>query len=588
MLDGDEGGYFTGNVDGATPGSRYRYQLDSVRTFPDPASRFQPEGPDGPSLVVDPRAFAWADADWRGLTKEGQVLYEMHVGTFTPEGTWAAAESQLPTLADLGITAIELMPVADFPGRYGWGYDGVNLYAPTRLYGTPDDFRRFVDRAHRVGLGVILDVVYNHMGPEGCYLGEFSEEYFSDRTTTEWGPAGNIDGPGSAAVREFVLTNAAYWIDEFHLDGLRIDATQAIFDSSPEHILAAIGRTAREAAPGRSVLLIVENEPQQARNVLSPEQGGFGLDMTWNDDFHHTAIVALTGHNEGYYSGYRGSPQEFISALKRGFLYQGQRFSWQHKRRGAPVFGLSPSTFVLYLQNHDQIANSIRSRRCHQLTSPGRYRAMTTLFLLAKGTLLLFQGQEFAASSPFHYFNDLGEPIRGAVRQGYAKFLEQFRTLAHPESQAVVADPTDSASFERSKLDLTERDHHAEAYALHLDLLRLRREDPVFADQRGGRLDGAVLGEEAFVLRYFGEAGDDRLLVVNFGLDLRLEAVPEPLLAPPMGRRWEVLWSSEHPKYGGGGTPVLETQEHWLVPGQAAVALIPQALEDQASEEPDA
>ncbi len=336
-LEPEAEGYHGGLVEAAGRGTRYRLRLGSGRGFPDPASRFQPDGPHGPSCVIDPSTFCWSDGEWNGVRLEGQVLYEMHVGTFTPEGTWAAAARELPELARIGITVIELMPVADFPGRFGWGYDGVDLFAPTRLYGEPDDFRRFVDLAHGLGLGVILDVVYNHLGPDGNYLKEFSEHYFTDRYSNEWGEAVNFDGEGSGPVRDFVLDNAAYWIEEYHLDGLRLDATQQIYDASPEHILTALARRVRSAAGGRATLLVAENEPQDVRLVRPVEDGGYGLDALWNDDFHHAAVVALTGLNAAYYSDYHGAPQEFISVMKWGFLYQGQRYRWDSEGGGVPL-----------------------------------------------------------------------------------------------------------------------------------------------------------------------------------------------------------------------------------------------------------
>jgi maltooligosyltrehalose trehalohydrolase len=561
-------GCFFGAVDDAREGTRYRYRLDGAGELrPDPASRFQPEGPHGPSEVVDPGRFRWTDRDWPGVRLEGQVVYEMHVGTFTLEGTWDAARRELPELARAGITVIELMPVADFAGRFGWGYDGVNLYAPTRLYGCPDDFRQFVDDAHRLGLGVILDVVYNHLGAEGCYLEPFSERYFSRRHMTDWGRALNFDDEDAGPVREFVVANAGYWIDEFHLDGLRLDATQDIHDSSAEHVLAAVSRRAREAAPGRPILLVAENEPQQAHLVMPPTEGGYGLDALWNDDFHHTAMVALTGRREAYYRDYLGTPQELISAVKRGFLYQGQRYSWQDQSRGTPVLALAPARFVTFLQNHDQIANSLHGRRVHVLTSPGRYRAMTALWLLAPGTPMLFQGQEFAASSPFLYFADLHPELRETVRRGRADFLRQFPSLAQPD----LPDPADPRTFERSKLDRSERESHAEALHLHRDLLRLRRDDPVFRGQRPGGLDGAVLGPAVFVLRLFGQADGDRLVLVNLGPDWPLEPAPEPLLAPPARARWELVWSSEAPRYGGSGVAAVAPDGGGTVAGESAM-----------------
>lgn len=575
----EPGGYFSGGIPAAADGTRYRYRLDAGGDlFPDPASRFQPEGPHGPSQVVDPGRFHWTDGHWRGAALPGQVIYEMHIGTFTPEGTWKAASALLPQLAQTGVTLLEVMPIADFSGNFGWGYDGVDFFAPTRLYGTPDDFRAFVDRAHFLGIGVILDVVYNHMGNDGCYVSEFSEEYFTDRYKTDWGPALNFDGENSGPVREFVLSNVGYWIEEFHLDGLRLDATQNIYDGSPaEHILAAIARRARESAKGRSTVVVAENEPQHTILARPVDQGGYGINALWNDDFHHTAMVALTGHNEAYYTDYLGTPQEFISAVKWGYLYQGQRYSWQRARRGTPCFGLKPETFVTFLQNHDQIANSGRGDRIHLLTSPGRYRAMTALLLLAPGTPMLFQGQEFAASSPFLYFADQTTESGESMKKGRTEFLGQFPSLASQEMQDRFADPTDPQTFKRCKLDMSEYQRHAQAYALHRDLLHLRRRDPVFHAQRPNGVDGAVLGQAAFVLRFFGDRCDDRLLIVNFGRDLRLDPAPEPLLAPPRESVWEVLWCSEDPEYGGDGTPSFDAEENWKIPGEAAVALISRA-----------
>jgi maltooligosyltrehalose trehalohydrolase len=580
-LEPEEGGYFSGYFEEVSAGTHYRFRLDGEdQLYPDPASRFQPGGPHGPSEVVDPGTFAWSDADWRGATLPGQVLYELHVGTFTPEGTWAAAARQLPELAACGVTCVEVMPVADFPGSFGWGYDGVNLFAPTRLYGTPDDFRRFTDEAHRHGVAVILDVVYNHLGPDGNYLKPFAPAYFTDKYKTEWGEAINFDGPDSDPVREYFTANAGYWVDEFHLDGLRLDATQAIFDDTPDqskHILTAIGRRVREAARGRATIVVTENEPQLPKLVRPVDQGGNGLDGLWNDDFHHSAMVALTGRNEAYYTDYLGTPQEFISAAKYGYLYQGQWYSWQERRRGRPGLDLPPAAFVTFVQNHDQVANSGRGQRAHQLSSPGRYRAMTALLLLAPGTPMLFMGQEFAASAPFLYFADHAPELANLVRAGRTEFLEQFRTLADPRMREVFALPHDRLTFERCKLDFSEREKHADLYQLTKDLLKLRRDDLAFRAQKPRGVDGAVLGESAFVLRYFREDGLDRLLVVNFGRDLHLPICPEPLLAPPEATRWQVALSTEDPRYGGCGTPSVDTlAEGWRVLGEAAVVLTPE------------
>ena len=571
-LASEPGGYFSGLAGAAAAGTRYRYRLDG-RLLPDLASRSQPRGPHGPSQVVDPSCFRWTDAAWRGPASTGRVIYEMHVGTFTKEGTWEAASRELPALAALGATVIELMPVADFCGSFGWGYDGVSLYAPTHLYGKPDDLRLFVDRAHAAGLAVILDVVYNHVGPDGNYFKSYSPDYFSKRYENEWGEPINFDGARAAPVREFFVANAGYWVDEFHMDGLRLDATSQVFDASPVHVLAEIAQHVRESACGRSTLVIAENEPQDTALLRAATAGGYGMDALWNDDFHHAAQVAVTGRDEAYYSDYRGTPQELVSCAKRGFLYQGQRSAWQGKRRGTPTFGLPSSVFVNYLQNHDQVANSACGLRLHESTDPGRYRAITALLLLMPGMPLLFQGQEFAASAPFLFFADHRPELAAKVREGRAQFLSQFPRVATPEVRARLPDPCDARTFARCKLDLGERERHPEAYALHRDLLALRREDAAFGDDAA--IDGAVLGAEAFALRFGAGKEGDRLLVVNLGRDRDLVPAPEPLLAPPPAMHWETLWSSEDPRYGGGGTPAPESDDGWRIPGHCAVVLAP-------------
>ena len=568
-------GYFSAWVGEAHAGALYRLRIDGGKDYPDPASRFQPEGPHGPSRVVDPDVFPWSDHAWRGARLEGQVIYEMHVGTFTPEGTWAAAARELPELARSGITVIEMMPVADFCGAFGWGYDGVDLFAPTRLYGEPDDLRRFIDHAHAQGIAVILDVVYNHLGPDGNYLGVFSDTVFSKRYENEWGEPMNFDGEGSAGVRELIVANARYWIDEFHFDGLRLDATQQIFDASPVHVLTEITAAVRNAAGGRATLVVAENEPEHVRMVRPAEEGGHGMDALWNDDFHHAARVAATGHNEAYYSDYLGSPQELLSAAKWGFLFQGQVFRWQKKRRGTPTFRVPPQAFIDFLENHDQVANSASGKRLHQLCAPGIWRALMALLLLGPGTPMLFQGQEFASSRPFLFFADHAKELAAAVRKGRAEFLMQFPSIAAEEVRHTLADPGARETFERCKLDLAERRSNAAAYRLHCDLLALRREDAVFSTPSRGIVDGAVLSPRAFVLRFFGRDGGDRLLLVNLDRDLVLDRIAEPLLAPPQDRRWKMLWSSEDPAYGGAGTPEVETDDGWRVPGFSAIAMAP-------------
>ena len=573
-LEAEADGYFSGLVE-AKAGTRYRFRLNGEgNLYADPASRYQPDGPHEASCVVDPLAFQWSDRDWRGRRLKGQIIYEFHVGTFTREGTWRAAAEQLPIIARDGITVLEMMPIGDFPGRFGWGYDGVNMFAPAHLYGTPDDLRFFIDRAHSANLSVILDVVYNHFGPDGNYLRVFSEDYFTTRYENDWGDSINFDGPNSEPVREFFVTNARYWIDEFHFDGFRFDATQDIHDASKEHILGVIAREARKTGGERSVFMVAENEPQNTNLIRPRGEGGEELDGLWNDDFHHTALVCLTGRAEAYYSDYRGTPQEFISAAKYGYLFQGQPYLWQEAPRGTPAFGIPPESFVCFIENHDQVSNTATGDRLRFQTSPGRYRAMTALLLLGPWTPMLFQGEEFGSSSPFVYFTDVGdEKLQNAIRKGRFAFLAQFPSIAHEDTQKRLADPFDADMVARCCLDFSEREKNQELYVLHVDLIRLRKEDSRFREQIPGGVDGAVLSGESFVLRYFAKNNDDRLLVVNLGRQLRLEPAPEPLLAPPLGFEWERVWSSELPKYGGPGEVAIVTQESWILPAEATVAL---------------
>ena len=573
VLRSEAGGYFSGWAPGAKAGERYRLSLDGRKPLPDPASRFQPEGPHGPSELVDPEEFKWTDARWQGIEHRDAVIYELHVGAFTEAGDWKAATGRLTDLADLGITIVEVMPVADFPGRFGWGYDGVDLFAPSRLYGPPDDMRAFVNRAHALGIGVILDVVYNHFGPDGCYVQHFSESYFSERPPTDWGRAMNFDEKNSGPVREFFISNVVHWIHEYHLDGLRFDATQSIIDESKEHILTAMARAARKAARNRKIYLTAENEPQETKIARPVEEGGFGLDALWNDDLHHTAVVALTGRREAYYTDYKGSPQEFISAVKYGYLFQGQRYDWQKKRRGKPSFGMPHVAFINYLENHDQTANSARGLRLHQMTSPGLHRALTAYLLLAPQPPLLFQGQEFNSSMPFLFFADHKPKLAKLVRSGRAEFLSQFPRIQDSRIRDGLTDPDAEETFVGCKLSWSEKEAHHEAYKFHRDLLALRRGDPVFSGRDRTGIDGAVLSQHAFLLRHFADDGADRLLIFNFGHDFHLSPAPEPLLAPPEDRRWDLLFSTENPAYGGFGETALEGPFNWRIPSQAAVVL---------------
>lgn len=571
-------GFFEGTSADAAAGTLYRFRLDGGEAFPDPASRFQPRGPHGPSEVIDQTAFAWTDGAWRGVNLRGQVLYELHLGTFTEGGTWRSAAERLEYLRDTGITVLEIMPVAEFPGRWGWGYDGVQPFAPASLYGRPDDMRAFVDKAHSLGIAVILDVVYNHLGPDGNYLTKYSPYYFSQKHTTDWGQGINFDAESCGPVRDYFLANAEYWIRDFHLDGLRFDATQDIHDDTEPHILAEFGRVARAAAQPRSIILIAENEPQETLLIRPTAEGGYGMDALWNDDYHHSATVALTGKADAYYTDYKGTPQEFVSAAKYGYLFQGQWYRWQKKRRGTSMLGLPRPSMINFIQNHDQIANSARGLRAHEQSHPGIYKAFTALTLLMPGTPMLFQGQEFASSSHFLFFADHNPELNEKIREGRAQFLSQWRSLVLPEMRKCLDDPASEDTFLASRLNHSEVTTHAAAYRLHQDLLRLRRQDPVISLQGDLGIDGAVLSPTTFLLRFFSpDFRNDRLLLVNLGVDLEFNPAPEPLLAPPEGSQWMKLWSSEDPQYGGCGTAVLDSKENWRIPGTAAVVLHPVA-----------
>ena len=570
-MTGHPDGFFTCEVPSARAGQRYWYRLEHGLR-PDPTSRFQPEGPLGPSQLVDSRAFVWTDRHWGGAgPNHRHVFYEMHIGTFTEEGTWAAAIAHLPRLAEIGLTTLEVMPIAAFPGRFGWGYDGVHLFAPTHQYGSPDDVRRFVDAAHRLGLAVILDVVYNHFGPVGNFFAEFSPAI--NGAPGEWGDSINYDGPGSRPVREFMTENAAYWIRDFHFDGLRIDAVPALNDSSVEHILSAICRAAREAAGTRNVFVVGECESQDSRMLKDSGAYSDGLDAIWNEDWHHAAVVRLTGRRAAYFTDYCGSAAEFASMARHGFLYQGQWYSWQKHGRGRYAFGLPSSRFVSFLENHDQVANTGPGYRLHQLTGPAEWRALTALLLLGPALPLLFQGQEFGSSQPFAYFADHDGDLANLVVRGRLEFLSQFSNLTVPEAQAAIPNPSDLTTFANCKLLDAERRADNPVAQLHRDLLALRREDPVIRalGTDAIQVESSAPTENVLVLRY-GGAGAHRLLIVNFGSDYH-SPMNEPLLAPLPESSWKELWSSEQPKYGGNGVIQFSDRHPWRIPGRSATLL---------------
>jgi maltooligosyltrehalose trehalohydrolase len=571
----DDDGLHQGLVPGLPAGARYRYRLDGGASYPDPASRFQPDGVHGPSEVVDPRAFSWSDEAWPGVASDELVIYELHVGAYTPQGTFAALFGQLPELARLGVTAIELMPIADFAGRWNWGYDGVSWWAPSRAYGRPDDLRRLVDEAHRLGLAILLDVVYNHFGPDGAYWRMFSEDYFTDRHTTPWGEAINYDGPNSGWVREFVLQNACHWITEYHVDGLRLDATHAIIDDSPTHLLAELSTRVRAAAAPRRVVLIAEDERHDVRLLRPRDEGGYGLDAAWADDFHHAVRVFLTGESEGYYGDYAGTTVEIARTIEQGFLPQSQIVSATGEAHVAAVTSEPGSAFVFCIQNHDQVGNRAFGERLHHQIDLGRYAAASALLLCCPETPLLFMGQEFAASTPFLFFTDFDAGLGRLVTDGRRAEFAGFRAFADPATRDAIPDPQDPTTFLASKLDLAERQENAPISCLYLALLTLRREDPVLRRVDRAATRASAAGPQLVVVhRWYGLM--HRILIANFGAATALRLSETAGLRDAPAGEWRLLLSTAEERFGGSGRAATvggQGQERQLIAPARSAAI---------------
>ncbi|HEY1192158.1 MAG TPA: malto-oligosyltrehalose trehalohydrolase [Gemmata sp.] len=536
-------GVFSLTVPDARPGTRYRYRIDGRGPFPDPASRFQPDGVHGPSEVVDPNAFPWTDAGWKGADPNALVIYELHVGTFTKAGTFAAATEMLPKLADLGITAVELMPLADFPGERGWGYDGVCLYAPARCYGRPDDLRRFVDAAHRLGLAVFVDVVYNHLGPDGNYLSCFSPFYFSTSHQTDWGTGPNFDGENSNLVEDFFVENALHWVHEYHIDGLRLDATHAIMDEGERHILELLTDRVHEAGHdlGRRTFVIAEDERNLSALLKPRGAGGFGMDGVWADDLHHQIRRAIAGDKDGYYADYTGSAEDIATTLRRGWFYCGQPSPRRRVPRGTDPAGIDPSKFVVCIQNHDQIGNRAFGERLNLQIDQAAYRAVSALLLLAPQTPLLFMGQEWGASSPFLYFTDHGPELGALVTEGRRKEFRHFAAFTDPSIRTHIPDPQATATFWTSKLNWEERTSppYDGALRLYRDLLRMRKTDPAL--RPGGIHDARAVTDGAVLLRRTARpSGDSLLVLVAFSPGV-VAAINEP--------GWSVVLTTQDDPY---------------------------------------
>ncbi len=583
-LESDGDGYHEGMVTGARPGSLYKYRLDGVASYPDPASRSQPEGVHGPSEVVDPAAYDWRAPATPPRFIGDLVIYELHIGTFTQGGSFDSAAARLGELAELGVNAVEVMPIADFPGRWGWGYDGVYLFAPARMYGGVQGFKRFVDTAHSHRLSVILDVVYNHLGPEGNYIPAITGgRFFSERHTTPWGEAVNVDGPGCSAVRDFFLQNALYWLTEYRVDGLRLDATHAIIDESDHHILAELTEGIR-GLPGRGHFVIAEDDRNEPLLIEPPSVGGYGMDAVWADDLHHQIRRAVAGDQHGYFALYSGTTEEIAETLRHGWWRPG-RGANEPSSSGVDegsdplserIRPLPPSRFIHCIQNHDQVGNRATGERINHEIPAAVYRAISLLLLISPYTPLLWMGQEWAASSPFQYFTDHPPELGEMVSLGRREEFKNFPSFSDEAARAEIPDPQVEATFLRSKLNWDERDEmgHGGVLALYRALLELRAHHPTL--RAGGReaFSIEVLGEGALALRRNGEAVD-LLGVVNLRGETRVALAADSSTAPRPESPWRPVLATEESRFGGTGSwGTLEAGGvlHLLTPGAILLA----------------
>jgi malto-oligosyltrehalose trehalohydrolase len=510
----------------AGAGNLYQFILPDGLAAPDPASRYQPSDVHGPSEIIDPGAYRWRDAGWQGRPWHEAVIYELHIGTFTSQGTFGAAIERLDYLQNLGITAIELMPVADFPGSRNWGYDGVLPFAPDSSYGRPEDLKALVDAAHERGLMMIQDVVYNHFGPDGNYLSAYAPAFFNERHQTPWGAAINFDAPGSEVVREFVIHNALYWLREFNFDGLRLDAVHAIVDDSRTHLLDELAQRVRSTLPERPRYLMLENEHNDARR-LTRDAGGY--DAQWNDDLHHVLHVAATGEREGYYADYQGKTELLGRALAQGFAYQGQQMSYRGSPRGEPSDHLTPEAFVAFIQNHDQIGNRAMGERLHHLGSDAAVHAVTAVYLLLPQIPMLFMGEEWHSARPFLFFCDFAGDLADAVRNGRRQEFSKFAAFASETARERIPDPLAETTFLDSKLDweaLTQATS-ARIHDWYRDLLAVRAQHivPLLPHlRRGGEF--TVVAPGAVVVQWRGDDGSELTLLANLS-DATVDDFPE-------------------------------------------------------------
>ncbi|MEX2446077.1 MAG: malto-oligosyltrehalose trehalohydrolase [Dehalococcoidia bacterium] len=560
----DSEGYHTLVLPGIGAGARYHYRLDGAGRFPDPASRFQPEGVHGPSEVVDP-THAWRDDAWPGLDRDHVVLYELHIGTFTPEGTFDAAARMLPHLADLGVTAVQVMPVADFAGDRNWGYDGVALYAPSRAYGRPEDLRAFVDAAHAAGIGVVLDVVYNHFGPSGAYHSQFTPRYFTEAHQTPWGAAINLDGPDSQHVRGFFFEHAFHWLHEYHVDGFRLDAVATLIDAGDPHYLAEYrDRTAAGRRTGQPPPFLLAEDSRNLAMVVQPRvAGGYGFDATYADDFHHEVRVLLTGAREGYYQDYDGSTTAIATSIEEGWTYTGQHSAFYDAPRGTDPTGLPLPRFMHCLQNHDQVGNRAFGDRLYHEMPREAYRAALALLMCSAVTPLLFMGDEWTTSSPFQYFTDHDDELGRLVVEGRRNEFRGWAAFRDPSLRERIPDPQSEDTFARSHLDWSERDREPYASMLryHREWLRLRRDEPALRFGETSRQRAAALDDATVAVRREQDGAPPMLLVARLRNAGVVGQHASDILDPPAGMLWRPVLTSEDAAFAIDALPVEVDEE---------------------------